>query len=153
LFLGEQDRHCGMCHAPGTATAAKVDSIYQALKGADGAYTQAEAAIGQASAKRLIVTLQAETLQQASTPLIEAKALQHTVNVERVQAKVQESMDLGQRAQASAKALLKDVGTRYVGMFVAVVVILVVVVLLVLIKRELDQDLEAGRAPEKRGSL
>jgi predicted CXXCH cytochrome family protein len=146
LYLGVQDRHCGMCHAPGTATAAKVDSIYQALKGAGDAYVQAQQAIAVASAKHLIVTQQDETFQQANTPLIEAAALQHTVNVTDIQAKAKESADLSQQAQAAAQTAVKEVGTRYVGMYISVVVLLLIVVCLALIKRELDRDLQARRA-------
>jgi hypothetical protein len=146
LFQGTERRHCGTCHAPGSPTAGQVDAIYQALKGADGAYAQAEAAIAQASAQHLIVAQQQEMLQKANTPLIESRALQHTVNVADVQAKTKESVDLSQQAQASAEAALKDIGTRRVGMVIALAVILAVIVALVLIKRELDRDLEVQRA-------
>jgi len=146
LFLGTEDRRCGSCHAPGSSTAGQVDAIYQALKGADDAYTHAESVIAQAGEKRLIVAQQEELLQKANTPLVEARALQHTVNVAEIQAKAKESVDLSQQAQASAEAALRDIGTRRVGMVVALAVILVTVAALVLIKRELDHDLEAKRA-------
>jgi hypothetical protein len=146
LFVGSQERHCGACHAPGSAEARQVDAIYEALKGADNAYAEAEAVIAEASSKQLIVTQQEETLQQANTPLIESRALQHTVNVAEIEAKAQESVELSQEAQASAEALLKDLSTRYVGMVVALAVILLTILALVLIKRQLDRDLEAKRA-------
>jgi hypothetical protein len=146
LFVGTQDRHCGSCHVPGSAEAGQVDAIYQALKGADTAYAQAEAAIALASSKQLIVAQQEETLQKANTPLVESRALQHNINVAEVEAKAKESVDLSQEAQASAEAMLKDLSTRYVGMGVALAVILLMIVSLVLIKRQLDRDLEAKRA-------
>jgi hypothetical protein len=152
LFLGTTDRHCGQCHAEGTAEAAQVEEIYQALKGADDAYAAAEDSIDQARAKGLIVVEQEEILQQANTPLIESRALQHTVNVADVQAKAQESVGLSQQAQASAEAALENVSQRYVGMIVALVAILLTIVALVLIKVSLDRDLEAKRAREGGGS-
>jgi len=146
LFQGTETRHCGACHAPASPTAGQVDAIYQALKGAGDAYAQAEAAIALASAQHLIVAQQKEMLQKANTPLIESQALQHTVNVADIQAKTKESVDLSQQAQASAEAALKDIGTRRVGMVIALAAILVTIVALVFIKRELDRDLEAQRA-------
>jgi len=80
-MVGTQARHCGSCHQPGSATAGQVEAIYQALKSADDAYIQAEDAIALGSEKRLIMTQQEEILQKANTPLIEARALQHTVSL------------------------------------------------------------------------
>ncbi len=151
LFQGAADRHCGACHAAGSPAAAQVEEIYQALKGADAAYTQAEAAIAQARAARLIVVQQEELLQKANTPLIEARASQHTVIVADIQAKAKESTDLSKQAQASAQAALKDIDTRRIGMIVALAVILLVVASLILIKRDLDRRLEAERARAKEG--
>jgi len=151
LFLGTQARHCGSCHQPGSTTAGQVDAIYQALKAADDAYTQAEVAIAQGSEKRLIMTQQEETLQKANTPLIEARALQHTVSLADIQAKAEESVTLSDQARTSAEEAVKGLGTRYIGMAVALGVILVTVVALVLIKRELDRNLEAQRA-RRRGA-
>jgi hypothetical protein len=119
------------------------------LKGADDAYAQAEATIAQASAKGLIVTQQKEMLQKANTPLVESQALQHTVNVGEIEAKAKESVDLSQAAQVSAEALLKDLGTRYVWMVVALAAILLTIVALVLVKRALDRDLEEQRARQR----
>jgi hypothetical protein len=146
LFQGTEDRHCGMCHAAGSPTAGEVEVIYQALKGADDAYAQAQAAITRAGTARLIVVQQEEALQKANTPLIEARALQHTVSVTDIQAKAKESTDLSQQAQASAEAALKDIGNRRIGMAVALAVILLVIVSLILIKLDLDRRLEAERA-------
>jgi hypothetical protein len=146
LFLGTQARHCGSCHQPGSTTAGDVDAIYQALKAADVAYAQAEAAIALGTEKRLIMTQQEETLQQANTPLVEARALQHTVNVAEIQAKTEESIKLSEEAQTSAEEAVRGLSTRYVGMAVALGLILLTVVALILIKRELDRNLEARRA-------
>jgi hypothetical protein len=149
LFVGTADRHCGSCHAPGSSTAATVDAIYQALKEADDAYAQAQATIDLATEERLIMAQQEELLQKANTPLIESRALQHTGDLEMIQAKAAESLDISRQAQASAQAALKDVDTRRVAMIVALAVVLVIIVALVLIKRELDRDLEAERSRHK----
>jgi hypothetical protein len=150
LFLGTDERHCGMCHAPGSTTAGQVDAIYEALKEADDAYEQAEQTIALASEQHLIMAEQEELLQRANTPLIESRALQHTVNLADIEAKAEESLVLSQQAQASADEALKGLDTRRLGMVIALGVILVTIVALVLIKRELDRDLETQRA-RRRG--
>jgi len=146
LFIGTEARHCGSCHPPGSAAAGEVDAIYQALKGADDAYAEAEAAIGRAIAQRLLMAQQQETLQKANTPLLEVRALQHAVNVADVQAKAGDSQTLSNQARDSAEAEIKGLRTRYVGMAVALGVILITVVALILIKLELDRNLKARRA-------
>jgi hypothetical protein len=151
LYQGTEARHCGSCHAAGSPAASQVDQIYQALKGADDAYANAEAVIAQARSARLIVVQQEEVLQKANTPLIEARALQHVVNTVDIQAKAKDSTDLSQQAQASAEGALKDIGNRRMGMFAALAVILLVVVSLILIKRDLDRRLEEERAQAQAG--
>ena len=148
LFLGTDERHCGSCHPPGSETAAKVEAIYQALQEANEIYEEAEATIGQATELRLIMAEQEAVLQRANTPLIEARALQHTVDVAEVEAKTAESIDLSRQAQASAEEALQELDTRRVAMVIALVVILITVLALVLIKRQLDRDLEAQRAKQ-----
>jgi hypothetical protein len=149
LYTGTEDKHCGSCHAPGTATAGQVDAIYQTLKSADDAYSQAEDLITQATDQHLIMAREEELLQKANTPLIESRALQHTVDLAQIQAKATESEDISQQVQASAREALRDIQTRRLGMVVALAVILVTIVALVLIKRQLDRDLEARRAHER----
>ena len=146
LFVGTQDRHCGSCHPPESEIGGQVDQMHTVLTEADEAYEQAEATIEQAIERRLIMAEQEELLQQARTPLIESRALQHTVILEDVEAKAEESLELSQKAQTSAEEALRELDTRYVGMGVAVAVILITIVALVLIKRELDRELEAKRA-------
>ena len=126
--------------------------MHEALVEADEAYEQAEATIALATESRLIMARQEEVLQQANTPLIEAKALQHTVNLADVQAKTEESIAISQQARASAEEALRGLDTRRWGMIIALGVILVTVVALVLIKRELDRDLEAKRARSRGDS-
>jgi hypothetical protein len=152
LFVGTDDRHCGMCHAPDSAIAGQVDAIYQSLTAADTAYEEAEATIALATEQRLIMAEQEELLQQANTPLVESRALQHNVIVEEIQAKAEESMKLSNEAQASAEEALQGLDTRRLGMIIALAFILLTVVALVLIKRELDRDLEAKRARRRSGS-
>jgi hypothetical protein len=152
LFVGNQERHCGSCHPPGSAIAAQAEAMYGSLKEADEAFEHAEATIVEAREARLIVAEQEELLQKANTPLIESRALQHTVNLEEVEAKAQESLELSQQAQGSADELLKGLDTRRLGMIVALAVILVTIVALVLIKLELDRDLETERAQQRADS-
>jgi hypothetical protein len=152
LFVGTDERHCGMCHAPGSAIAGQVDAIYQSLTAADTAYEEAEATIALATEKRLIMAEQEELLHQANTPLVESRALQHSVIVEEIQAKAEESRELSNQAQASAEDALQGLDTRRLGMIIALAFILITVVALVLIKRELDRDLEAKRARRRSDS-
>lgn len=152
LFVGGEERHCGSCHPPGSAQASDVEAMYQALKEADDAYEEAAAAITQATELRLIMAEQEELLQKSNTPLIESRALQHTVDLEQIQAKAEESLALSQQAQTSAEEALKELDTRRRGMIVALAIILVTIVALVLIKRELDRDLETQRA-RRRGTF
>jgi len=150
LFLGTEERHCGSCHPPGSETAAQVEAMYTALTEADQAYEEAEATIALATEQRLIMASQEEQLQKARTPLIESRALQHTVDQAQIEAKAAESRELSVQAQASAQAALEELDTRRMGMIVALAVILVTIVALILIKRQLDRDLEAQRA-RRRG--
>ena len=152
LFLGTEDRHCGSCHAPGSETAGRVDAIYQALNEANEVYEEAEVTIAQATELRLIMAEQEEQLQRAGTPLIEARALQHNVDVEQVQAKTEESLELSRQALASAEAAIEELDTRRLAMIVVLAVILVTIVALYLIKRQLDRDLEAKRARQRQDS-
>ena len=146
LYAGTAERHCGECHEPGTDVGEQVDDIYQALKGADDAFEQAEAIIAVATERRLLMGPQEEQLQRGKTPLIESRAMQHTANVEEIQAKAGESLEISQQAQQSVEEALKGLETRRIGMIVAVGVILITVAALILIKLELDRDLEAERA-------
>jgi hypothetical protein len=139
-----------MCHAPGSPTAGQVDAIYQDLKGAEDAYAQAEAAITQAEEARLIMADEKELLTQANTPLVESQALQHTVDEAQIKAKTDESVGLSQQAQTAAEDALAGLDTRRVLLYVALAVILVTVVALILIKRELDRNLEARRARQRK---
>ena len=152
LFLGTEERHCGSCHAPGSPIAAEVDAIYQALNEASEAYEEAEATVGQATGMRLIMAEQEEQLQQARTPLIEARALQHNVDVEQVREKADNSLQVSLEVEASAQKKLDELDTRRLAMIIVVAVVLVTVAALVLIKRELDRDLEASRAGKRQSS-
>lgn len=152
LFLGSSERHCGQCHTAGSATANQVDAIYLSLKAAEDAYAGAQAIINQGTQARLLMNAQAQILQQANTPLIEAQALQHAVNVADIQAKAKQSIDLSQQATTSAQAALSGINARRIGMVITVIVILVVVLLLILVKRELDRELAARRRQKEGGA-
>jgi len=152
LFAGTEAGHCGSCHTPGSETGLKAEAMYQALTEADDAYESAEGVIALATEKRLIMAAQEELLQRANTPLIESRALQHTVDQEQIEAKAGESLALSQQAQTSAEEALASLDTRLVGMGVSLAVILITIVALVLIKLELDRDLEAKRAQQRASS-
>ena len=152
LFVGTKVRHCGSCHAPDSETNDKAQAMYEALTGADEAFEKAEDVIATAREARLIMAEQEELLQRAQTPLIESRALQHTVDREQIEAKAEESLTLSEQARASAEEALAELDTRRLGMIVSLAVILVTILALVLIKRELDRDLEAKRARQRKSS-
>jgi hypothetical protein len=152
LFLGTEERHCGSCHPPGSEMAGQAQAMHDALVEADEAYEKAEETIALAEENRLIMAEQEELLQQANTPLIEAKALQHTVNLADLQAKTEESLAISQQARSSAEEALQELDTRRWGMVIALGAILLTIVALVLIKRQLDRDLEAKRAQQRGDS-
>jgi hypothetical protein len=152
LFLGTEERHCGSCHPPGSPIAADVEAIYQALNEANEGFEAAQATVEHATEMRLIMAEQEEQLQQARTPLIEARAMQHNVDLAQVQAKTEESLQLSLQVEASAQEKLDELDTRRLAMIIVVAVVLVTVLALVLIKRELDRDLEARRAQKRQGS-
>jgi len=145
LFVGSEERHCGSCHPPDSEIGGQVEEMYNALKEADAVYEQAEATIALGAESRLIMAEQEELLHRANTPLIESRALQHTVSLEEVRAKAEESLILSQEATASAEAALRELDTRRLGMLIALGFIVLTIVALVLIKRQLDRDLEAER--------
>ena len=146
LFVGTEERHCGSCHPPGSERADEVQAIYEALLEARETYEHAASTIEEATQRRLIMAEQEELLQQARTPLIEARAIQHAVSVDLVQENTQASIEISAQALESANAALDDLQTRWIGMIVVIAVVLVTVVALWLIKRELDRELEARRA-------
>jgi len=152
LFLGTEERHCGSCHPPGSAIAADVEAIYQALTEADEAFEEAQSTIELATEMRLVMAEQEEQLQRAGTPLIEARALQHNVDVEQVRTTAQESLEISRQVESSAQEKLEELDTRRLAMIVVVAVVLVTVVALALIKRELDRELEARRAHRRQES-
>ena len=152
LFVGTQEGRCGSCHPPGSEAGGQAEAMHQALTEADEAFEEAEAVISSASEQRLIMAEQEEQLQRAYTPLVESRALQHTVDQEQVEAKAEESLMLSRQAQSSAEDALAELDTRRLGMIVALVVILITIVALVFVKRELDRDLEAKRARRRESS-
>ncbi len=149
LFVGTEERHCGSCHAPGSEIAQQVNAMYSALTEADEAYEAAEAKIAEATGLRLIMAQQEALLQQARTPLIESRALQHNVVLADTEAKAAESLGISQQVLSDVEDALRGVDTRRLGMVIALVVILITIVALVFIKRELDRDLEAKRAQQR----
>ncbi len=152
LFVGTQEGRCGGCHPPGSEAGEQAEAMHQALTEADEAFEEAEDVISLATEQRLIMAEQEELLQRAYTPLIESRALQHTVDQEQVEAKAEESLTLSRQAQSSAEDALAELDTRRLGMIVALVVIFITIVALVFVKRELDRDLEAKRARRRDSS-
>ncbi len=145
LFVGTEAGRCAGCHPAGSEANTQAEAMYQSLTEADEAFEEAEDVIALATEKRLIMAEQEEMLQRAQTPLIESRALQHTVDLGQIRAKAEESLAISQQVKASADEALAGLDTRRLGMIISLAVILVTIVALVLIKLELDRELEAER--------
>jgi len=144
LYQGSEPRHCGACHAPGSAPAQVASSLYDAITSAAQAYDQAEAAVQSVRLVGMLVSPMEGQLREANTDLITARGDQHTLNAATVQGKTDASRKITSQVQVDAGAAVSESVFRRQAMLVAVVVIGVVVVTLYLLKRELDRRLDAG---------
>ena len=143
-FQGADPRHCGSCHAQGSAPRQTAEQIGAAITAASQAYDKAQKDVSQAEASRMIVVAEVGKLNDAKTALIEARAAQHTVSLATVEEKTKTSQDISQQVQEAAQRAVADSLLRRQGMVVAVALIAVVMLLLWLMKRQVDADLEKG---------
>jgi len=85
LFLGDEPRHCGACHAPDSLERAAIEAMYQTLARAEEALQGAEQTLEKARAQGLSLEAPASRLQAARAELAEAAAAQHAVRLETIQ--------------------------------------------------------------------
>ncbi len=137
MFLGDEPRHCGSCHAPDSPEGQTVAQLYQTLSEANRSLEEAEAAVDRTSKLGMIVIEEENTLAEARTKLITARAEQHTINVDKVLEESNASITLSKQAHQRAEDDIRESRFRRQAMIIAVLVIGLVIVSLVMLRRQL----------------
>jgi hypothetical protein len=137
MFTGDEQRQCGSCHDPDSEAGRTVLRLYEALTGADDSLAAAENQVAQAGSLGMIIAEEENLIAEARTRLITARAAQHTVSVETVQAETEAAVALSRQASEQAEAAITENRNRRLGMIVALVIDALVIVSLVFIRREL----------------
>ena len=137
MFLGDQPRHCGSCHAPDSPEGQTIAKLYQTLTDAAQQLQGAEDAVSHTSDLGMIVIEEENTLVQARTHLITARAAQHTVNIDKVLEESNASIALSEQAHQQADDAIKENRFRRQAMIVAVLVIGLVIASLILLRQRL----------------
>lgn len=137
MFLGDDPRHCGSCHAPDSEIGSLVTAIYKSLVEANAAYEDAQEAVSDASDLGMIVTDEENLLAEARTQLISARAQQHSANLSTVREASDGSIALSQQAQEQAEDAISESRFRRRAMVIAILVIGLVIISLVMLRREL----------------
>ncbi len=139
LFVGDQPRHCGSCHAPNSPIGEQVDQIHKTLTEAATAYEEAEAKVKEAESRGLIVTVEEGRLREATTNLITARAVQHTAQFSVIEEKTSKSKSISEGVKQSAEKAIQETVFRRQAMIVAVLAVGFTVVGLIVAKREMDR--------------
>jgi hypothetical protein len=114
--------------------------MYGALTGAAQSLTDAERVLVQAAGSGLIVAPEEAKLHEATTSLVEVRAVQHNVKLDSLTELTDEVVSVSDEVKGSAEAAMYDAVVRRRAMVVAVAAIGVTILVLYLIKRELDRD-------------
>lgn len=141
LFMMEdsEPRHCGSCHAPDSVAGQQVTEIHDTLLNAEAALEEAEATTQQAAALGMIVTEEESMLTDAFTRLITARAAQHTVDIDTIEAETETALDLSEQVQTLAEAKIASSQSRRQALIGVFAINLVIIVSLVLWRRELSK--------------
>jgi len=136
LFVGDEPRHCGSCHAPGSLERKAIDKIYQTLAGASQALQTTEKALSEARARGIGLDEEEARLEEARIALAEAAAVQHAVQLETIKEKTDEVESISVEVQeAVAKAIASKERARWLPGGITVVVLALGGVVLVLRRR------------------
>jgi hypothetical protein len=103
LFLSDEPRHCGSCHASGSLEGVAVDAMYQTLVRAEQAFDTAEEAVAEARAAELSLDTLEPQLEEAQTRLTEAAAAQHELQLETVEEKAAEVESISAEIQEAVE--------------------------------------------------
>ncbi len=144
-FANEADRRCDTCHHPDSDIYAQVDAIAGSLAGAENAYNDAQARIGEAAGLGMIVSDADVTLSEAKTSLIKAQAAVHTTKLTLVAGTAGDAKTKAEAATALAQKKLDESVFRRSAMVIVVVLILLNVLVLHLVRRHLERDRRRDR--------
>ncbi len=103
LYVGDEPRHCGSCHASGSLESAAIQIMYQTLAGAEQALQAAEQAVDEARAAELGLDAQESRLKTARTRFAEAVAAQHEVQLETIEEKTAEVESISVEVQEAVE--------------------------------------------------
>lgn len=137
MFQGSDPRECGSCHEADSAEGQQVDQLYQTLTDAADSIDEAESAVEEAARLGMLVAEEESLITQARTKLITARAAQHSVNVETVQAETEAAVQLADQARKDAASAIAENRSRRLAMIIALVVNALVIGSLVWVRREL----------------
>lgn len=141
MFTGTGTRDCTSCHPPNSRQAAMVQSLSGAITESAKAYDTATDAIKRAAGTGLIVAPEQAKLTDAKTNLITARAAQHTLNLETVQAKTSKATSISQDVQADAEKAINESVVRREAMVIGLAVAALAIGCLYAIRRELYKSL------------
>lgn len=142
LFTGSEPGRCTTCHGGGEIRSV-VDSIAGAIRFAARRLDEARARLDEAEALNLIVRPERERLREALTRLIEARAVQHTVELARVVEKTRGSVEISDAVAASADAMIADMAMRRKAMVIVVGFLLLLSGIVFYTKVQYDRSLRA----------
>jgi hypothetical protein len=103
LFVGDEPRDCGSCHASGSLERVAIDALYQTLVGAEQALEAAEEALDEARTSGLSLDAQEARLEEARTRLAEAAAAQHELQLETIEEKATEVESISAEIQEAVE--------------------------------------------------
>lgn len=142
LFVGTQERHCGSCHPPDSATGQRVLQFRDHIVAAANQLEGAESLVQEAASRGMIVAREEAQLSEARTGLITARAAQHQISLDVVSENTEASVEASEAVMESAEAKLSESVFRRQAMVIAVAAIAVTIGALYSIKRQLDRRLE-----------
>ncbi len=141
IFTGTDTRSCGSCHPAGSAEAATIKQLDDALTTAAKAYDDATQELDRAAGTGLIVAPEQAALTDSKTNLITARAAQHTLDLNTVKTKTDKATSIANQVIADAKKAEDESVFRRQAMVVGLLVLALAVGSLYLIRRELYKQL------------
>lgn len=142
MYMSTSPGGCLSCHQNQRG---RVEPLYQTLAAVEESYGRASEAVDRAEKQRMLVAPHKEKLQEAMAGVVEAKALQHTVDLAKVEEKTKNAIKISLEVKAAAEKAINEMLFRRKAMVIAVGLILLTIILLWQIKRELMRELAARR--------
>ncbi len=106
LFISDEPRHCGSCHAAGSLEREAVDAMYKALVRAEHYLEIAEETMNETRALELNLDDQETRLEEARTRFAEARAAQHNLQLETVEEKAAQIESINAEIQQAVKTAM-----------------------------------------------